>query len=411
MALSFLAACAGFLALACLYHWPRSGVLVYYIVMRPAFLWAAMLVPFLLAGLVGVRPRWFALGAAVCVVCFVTVEDVPQALKRFPAGAREDFSAAQMAFRSYIAQGGASRGDISVPLRVVSWNVLTGTMGAREAVGQLAGLNPDIVLFQEFGPGDRMQKAIKQCAQFNGYSCEGSRTGILSRFPIEALPRGAAGPRLSSAWKVRIMPGFDLVCVNVHLSPPVIKTQLVRGWSRGEVADAVSRKTQEFNQVSETLGLYARQSAVMLAGDFNVPPHYPGLKAAAAGLKDCFAANGYGWGKTAPLKLPAVRVDMVFVPGSSEVYYAAAIPTLYSDHYMTLAEVSVPLRRTPPTETAQTSEAGSDSQWLTPLREGSALPLEKGGRPQVVLPHRRADPYLPKVKPEKAREVRPKAGE
>ncbi|MCK4375074.1 MAG: hypothetical protein KAX19_07085, partial [Candidatus Brocadiae bacterium] len=63
-----------------------------------------------------------------------------------------------------------------------------------------------------------------------------------------------------------------------------------------------------------------------------------------ATLKDCFSANGYGWGRTAPAKLPVVRIDMIFVPHHAEVYYASAVPTRFSDHYMMLTEVVVPVR-------------------------------------------------------------------
>ena len=58
-------------------------------------------------------------------------------------------------------------------------------------------------------------------------------------------------------------------------------------------------------------------------------------------LKDCFSTNGYGWGKTVLARLPVARIDMVFVPQDAEVFYAGAVPTSYSDHFMVITEVDV----------------------------------------------------------------------
>ena len=53
-----------------------------------------------------------------------------------------------------------------------------------------------------------------------------------------------------------------------------------------------------------------------------------------------------------PAKLPAMRVDQIYVPPGSKVYYASSVPTQWSDHYMTLAEVAVPVTAVRGTEAA-----------------------------------------------------------
>jgi endonuclease/exonuclease/phosphatase family metal-dependent hydrolase len=216
-------------------------------------------------------------------------------------------------------------------------------------VAQLAGLEPDIVLMQEFGPGrgTNMQQAVRDAAAFRDFQLSGGRQAILSRWPVEELSDNPLAGELGSAWRVRVAPGLSLVCLDVHLSAPTLKTQLLRGWSWSELRHAVKRTRQELKELGEALTYYARQGPVVLAGDFNLPPSYPDLRRARGRLVDCFARGGYGWGKTAPARLPAMRPDQVYVPPGSRVYYAAAVPTRWSDHYMTLAEVAVTLTAGP----------------------------------------------------------------
>jgi len=344
MSVPFVGALIGVVVLVALYRWPRVNLAVYYFTVRPAFVWFGMLAPLVLVGVLALRPRWFLCGCAIWMVAFVATEEVAPCLKLFPGRARAAFSSARMGFMSYMDSGGPKAEVLSVPLRVISWNVLEGRKGARGAVEQLAALDPDIVLMQEFGPGrqERMVDAIAASTHFKGYHVHGDRTAILSRFPVTRLQNGPLPGGRGSVWRVEIASGVSLICASVHLSPPELKTQLVRGWSRQGVRDAIALKRRELAQLRGALDLYRLQGPIILAGDFNVPPRYADLRGAVAGLKDCFRANGYGWGKTAPARLPAVRADMIFVPPEARVHYAAAIPTPYSDHYMSLAEVAVP---------------------------------------------------------------------
>lgn len=344
LAVPFVSACLGIVALVSLYHWPRVNVPVYYFTVRPAFVWFAMLTPFLLIGVFGVRLRWFVCGCLLWVIGFAATEEVLQCAKPFSGRARDKFSAARMGFLSYMAQTATEDHYLNVPLRVITWNVSGGSMGAEEAVEQLESLEPDLVFMQEFASW-RFKEAMERCGRFDGYYLEGGSEAVLSRFPVTRLPNGPLDERRGTIWRIEIAPGVNIVCVNVHLSPLAVKTQLIRGWRWRRLKGAITRTRQELEELRAELDLYAKEGPIILTGDFNLPPHYPDLRRVTAGLKDCFAETGYGWGKTAPAKLPAVRVDLIFVPGDAKVYYASSVPTRYSDHYMTLAEVSVPIGR------------------------------------------------------------------
>jgi endonuclease/exonuclease/phosphatase (EEP) superfamily protein YafD len=346
---AFLAGCVGVLGLLLIYFWPRANVPVYYFTVRPAFVWFAGIAPLVGLGVFGVRLRWFAAGCAFWAVGLCATGEVLQALKPFEAAAAERFVTDRMGFRAYLsAAGGAPPGEVEVPLRVVSWNMRGGAQGAEEAVAQLADLDPDIALAQEFGHASprRVLMSLQQSDAFRGYAIDGWRMGIVSRFPIEPVEAPTMPADIGSVWRVRVGPGLYVICMNCHLTPLAIKTQLLRGWSWDGLREAVRQKREELEAVRKTLELFAREGTVILAGDFNLPPCYADLRAAVRGFRDCFAENGFGWGKTGPPRLPALRVDQIYVPRGTRVYRTVAVPTRFSDHFPVVAEVAVSIAPT-----------------------------------------------------------------
>jgi len=227
----------------------------------------------------------------------------------------------------------------------VTWNVGRGQPGFAQGVRQLGALHPDVVLMQEFGPGHIgwMTQDVEESPLFEGYTLEGMDLAILSRWPVQELKDDVLPQRVARAWRVEVAPGVPVVFVDVHLSPQPLRTQLLRGWSWSGLEDAIVRTRWELKTLGEAVAFYARQGPVVLAGDFNVPPRYPDLRHALDGFVDCFGAAGHGWGKTVPAKLPVLRVDQIHVPPGSRVYYATAVVTRWSDHYMTFAEAAIPV--------------------------------------------------------------------
>ena len=345
-ALLFLAACAGSLGLVIIYHWPRVNVLVYYFGVRPSFVWFGMLFPALIVGAYSLRWRWFAVGCAIWLVGLCGTEEILQVAKPYPSAAREDFWVSRMAFRSYIETARPASGEIAVPLRVVTWNVRGGTLGAHGIASQLAGLDPDIVFLQEGSHGGResLQEVLRTTPAFKDYHISSGHVAVLSRFPASRLEsaNGLEAMR-GGVWRFDIAPGVAITGINVHLASQEMRTQLFRGWSVSQIQRLIQRSAMEFGAIGQMIERKRTQGPVLLAGDFNFLPTYPYLRRATAPLKDAFRENGYGWGKTVRPRIPVARIDMIFVPQDAHVYYASAVDTRYSDHRMTLAEVVVPV--------------------------------------------------------------------
>jgi len=368
----FVCALTGAVVLFFIYRRPTVTVPVYYFIVRPAFVWFAVLGPFLLVGILALRFRWFLCGALVFLVALGATQEFRQSLRLFPGRGRRAFQASHERFFGAGESGGDAGGEANVPLRIVTWNVLSGVLGPREIVAQLAGLRPDIVFMQEFGSKTRrmvksirgayihsrehgpeaevtIAEALGQSDYFRDFHLgTGRDLALVSRFPVTALKAAVPRGMRALAWQVQVSPSVRVTCLNVHLTPLRLVSQVLRGWTREDIREDVTHTRQELANLGDTLGLLAAEGAVILAGDFNLPPHYPDLLRATADYQDCFAANGFGWGKTGPADFPAVRIDMIFVPEAAKVHYAAAVRTTYSDHNMTLAEVVVPVAHQAP---------------------------------------------------------------
>ena len=158
----FVCACTGAVVLFFIYRRPTVTVPVYYFIVRPAFVWFGMLFPFLLVGILALRFRWFLCGAIVFLVALGATQEFRQCLRLFPGRSRKAFQASHERFFDAGESGGDDEEQASVPLRVVTWNVLSGVLGPREIVAQLARLRPDIAFLQEFSTSSRrMVKSIR----------------------------------------------------------------------------------------------------------------------------------------------------------------------------------------------------------------------------------------------------------
>jgi endonuclease/exonuclease/phosphatase family metal-dependent hydrolase len=358
LALPFAAACVGVVALAVIYHWPTVNAAVCFFTVCPIFICFGALLPFVLAGFWGVRRGWFLLGCLLWASGLATTDDVAQWLKFRPASSRAAFEAAHASFLHRVDPAGPGRERLSVPLRIVTWNMASRTHHIAEAARELAALEPDIVFLQE-ADASALSDAMRRSEWFASYHLT-ARYGraLASRFPIARLPADPLPSWRGDAWQVEVAPGFSVVCINVHMPRRVLVPHLVKDWNLQAVHDAIGQTRQRLWDLRDARAAYAGRS-VILAGDFNLPPHYPDLRAATVGLTDCFSANGYGWGKTVPAGMPVFRIDMVFVPPDAAVYYAGAVPTRLSDHYMTMAEVAVAVTHS----SASPSAAGEVSVW------------------------------------------------
>jgi len=331
-ALVFVVACVGMGAVAVVHGQTKAGVAVYFVNVLPPFVWFGAFAPGALLGFAGVRKHWFVLGIGVCLVAVAATEDVRPWLRLFPGRARGRFLQTRAA--SVLAE--AKR---TVALRVITWNVASGREGTTEAAEQLSEMDADIVFLQESG-ATRVWNAVRESDYFRGYHLLKSHSkGLLSRFPAVRIPNGPLPSWRGAVWEVEVAPGRKIICINVHLRRQLLTTRWLRSPDMPALREAIEYSRGRLENLQQTLDYFRRRAPVILAGDFNLPAGYADVRPLREGFQDCFAARGSGWGATVPSRFPVYRIDLIFVPRDATVYHAQAVPTRFSDHRMTLAEV------------------------------------------------------------------------
>jgi endonuclease/exonuclease/phosphatase family metal-dependent hydrolase len=250
-------------------------------------------------------------------------------------------------------------------LRLVSYNIRYGGLGREHALGEtIRGLDPDVVLLQE-ATHPAAVEAIARAAGMPAWGSQrGHSVGYLSRRPVlEATWHAIRGSRRRFLELVLAEPSARLI--GVHLSA------LHTNWTE-------RRRVRELRALLGALS--GRERDAIVAGDFNTLAPGEELDLAQlprrlrvlawltgrtirwetvqimldAGFLDGFRLlHPDDAGHTFPTWRPHVRLDFVFVPGSSaerlrrcEVAKAdGAAPA--SDHYPLLAEFGASVEAPP----------------------------------------------------------------
>jgi len=351
-ALCLIGSCVAAVMLCMAYNASRTSVAVYYFTTRPALVWFAMIAPGMVIGFFGVRKRWWLVFVAFWAACLFGSDDLRQLFKLFPGGGRERFETSRMAFAHFLNKGRLTGDVLEVPLRVVSWNVAAGRFDGEAVVAKLEELDADLILTQEFfwGSESHVKPPLMLSPGLRNRFHVFNRQAIISRYPVKSVSRRGYLPEWRCAvYQVDITPDAPLFVVNCHLSALVLKTQILRGWSAKALRSAIANSRKELDGLKKIVEYYMSRGPVLVTGDFNLPPNYPDLQFLKGTHQDCFAANGYGWGKTAPNRYgkkripPQMRVDMIWAPRGATVHYCATVRGDGSDHDLVLAEIAVPV--------------------------------------------------------------------
>lgn len=330
--------------LVLIYHSPFLNILVHYFVTRPGFIWFGMLFPLLIPAFAYMRVRWLLAGCALWLVALCACDDGYKVIK---PGVEEHRLTFQSARDAHWTIKHSDRifdpATMEIPLRVLTWNVRNGTLGARELIVEIAAQKADIVVMQEFawGSDETMLRAVREAPELAEWSLQPDfKFALLSRFPLKKVKSDFLPAYNHSVWDVEVLPSREFRFIIVHLPPQDLKTQLVRGWTFKGLMGAVLQNRNTLNALQQAV--LAAPGQLVVAGDFNLSRYYPHLGEAMPGLKDAFSEEGFGWGKTAPAKLPAMRIDMIYVPEDADVMACLAVPTRHSDHFGAMAEFMLP---------------------------------------------------------------------
>lgn len=232
--------------------------------------------------------------------------------------------------------GARTAPDDSVPLRIVSANVLLDNTELRTLAAELVGTDADVIVLAEVTPehldsleasplwGAYPYRAVDARPGFHG-SAIFSRLAIDSGGPIDV----AGSPMLEAT--IQTAAGLVRV-IDVHTLAPI------------DARNVVSWRAQldELARVAEK-----ETGPIVLAGDFNATlDHAPLRRLVASGLRDAFLEAGSGYGATWPrwngVIPPLMRLDHVLVSAPISVVSVVTQTSAGSDHRRLLVDLALP---------------------------------------------------------------------
>jgi vancomycin resistance protein VanJ len=223
-------------------------------------------------------------------------------------------------------------------LVVMSWNA-DGSVRDREGFrALLAAEAPDVVLLQEFGPGE-------EDAFGPGWNVARSPGGLAAaaRHPLtfvaELRPNTFHRPGTAAVFDVGVSRGPVRV-LNVHLptARPGLEDVLARRRAGLAELEAVTADQDDASGTARVLAAAPPQPMVV-AGDFNLPPESRVFRRHWGDMPDAFARAGFGFGWTKETSWHGARIDHVLYDRSWTCYWCRVGPALGSDHRCLIAHV------------------------------------------------------------------------
>jgi endonuclease/exonuclease/phosphatase family metal-dependent hydrolase len=242
----------------------------------------------------------------------------------------------------------------SAAFRLLSYNPNFASTGQDALIREIAGIDPDIALFQQLYFTDQLTAALR--SRYTEVRTDGEFY-IASRFPIrstEIPPPLSYQRRNRSARFIRYQVDASfgpLVIYSVHPASPRGQFAAARsGGLRQAIRSGALFSLAARPDIESDSGLRALQVLTMtrmadretlpviIAGDTNLPTLSPSL-ARFAKYQDGFEAAGSGFGYTFPSDRPWMRIDRIFASGHLEFRSFRLGCGMVSDHLCVYADV------------------------------------------------------------------------
>lgn len=249
--------------------------------------------------------------------------------------------------------GSCRRGE----LRVATYNVYGGSLGALRAAETAAALDADVLFVQEAwwalekdggaAPGASLERDTFVHLErllpgwFSVRSEARHELALWSRYPLEDVEHWELDSTRKCLTAVIRVRGRRIRLVNVHLEPPVMPDQL--GVGKPSLAAQLHRRSRMRRQQAESLRQHLERTEFLclLAGDFNSPPHSVVRRAVPTTFRDSYREAGRGLAYTFPSRLPLWRLDYMLVRGPWKILSHRLTSSPASDHLPLVVELEM----------------------------------------------------------------------
>ncbi|WP_162671004.1 endonuclease/exonuclease/phosphatase family protein [Gemmata massiliana] len=238
----------------------------------------------------------------------------------------------------------ASGGDVpaGLRLRVLTCNAHYSRVPAAPLDNLVTETRPDVVLLQEWNSKNRSE--VLTGPEWHIHRDSGHF--LASRYPIrrvEPLGNRSAGTQGSVTRYILGARSESVVLFSIHLaSPRDGLSEVAKGDAFGMdniLANSELRWIQSRN-LADWAGRV--EGPVVLAGDFNTPPHSDIFRQVWNGYENAFTSAGWGWGYTFIVRGAAVRIDHILVGGGGRAIACWVGPNIGSPHRPVIADLAWP---------------------------------------------------------------------
>jgi endonuclease/exonuclease/phosphatase (EEP) superfamily protein YafD len=240
-------------------------------------------------------------------------------------------------------------------MRLLSYNVEAAFGGATNIVEEIDRYSPDIVMLQETGDVENLERLLRE--RYSTVDSSGQFM-MATRFPVQSTwdPQKTpdANGRYSIHFKQFVLdtPSGPVVFYNIHPVSPRVDFYTLRGRGlrhelfsghlfSGDAGPVIKKNVdQRAAQVQAVAGAARRETQpVIIAGDTNLPGLSWVLGRHFASLQDAFAKASWGFGYTYPNdRRPWMRIDRVLATDAIRFVRFEVGRSQASDHLCVVAD-------------------------------------------------------------------------
>ena len=230
-------------------------------------------------------------------------------------------------------------------LRIVSWNINSGSGGMDRLLGMLEPYAPDVCFFQETPDGQG--HFAKDSGFISNYQwIDAGDCGLLSRYPIRALPSRSIGPWSPPQMALLELPAQEsILLVNVRLMLPSLVLNPLSNEARGTLVKDHQTRLAQYRELAELISEVREEteaSHIILAGDFNTPGRMYSLSPLERlPLADVWPESGRNWGANMTAQFPVSRIDQCWISSGLVPTKSGVILGEPSDHRALLVDLLV----------------------------------------------------------------------
>jgi vancomycin resistance protein VanJ len=228
------------------------------------------------------------------------------------------------------------------PIRVMTYNILYGSGGAKQVARLAERQQLDLFCLQEANDPGESKGPVPELQQLlpRWHLARSGEFATFSRYPIvsKRVHVASSDDGRGILETAIVVAGQRLTIFNVHFSNSINNESAS---SKNPISrDAMEVRTEQLDDLLRAT--QATTAPFIIMGDFNTPPRGRIYRRLDSQFQDAFRAAGWGLGYTYRSNLPLLRIDYVFTSSAVHVRRCFVPNAEASDHSPVVADLVLP---------------------------------------------------------------------